>query len=282
MIVRHTGWVRMASHISGKSHVNAGSTAIRLVTGSLLISGSILWAATEASALSEIKQEQISPQTNESIQKAPLPPADAMPSTDPAQAEPPVTNETETPAAPSEEDLEEDGGAAAGSQLGRPEIDPSGPLPEIIYDLDKLPEPVKRMRDRIVEAAKTGDIEALRPLIGTGSDGTLLSLGGVEGDPIEFLREGYKDSEGQELLAILEEVLNAGYVHLDAGKPGELYVWPYFVAVPLERLDSRQRVELFKVVTVYDYEEMKASGAYTFYRTAISPDGRWEFFVAGD
>ncbi|MGO4832736.1 hypothetical protein AB4144_10645, partial [Rhizobiaceae sp. 2RAB30] len=169
-----------------------------------------------------------------------------------------------------------------GGQVGRPVIDPSAPLPEIIYDLDRLPPQVKRMRELIVEAAKSGDIEALRPLIGTGPDSTQLALGGIDGDPIEFLKGLSGDEEGQELLAILEEVFNAGYVHLDAGKPGELYVWPYFVAVPLDRLNARQKVELFKIVTAGDLEDMKTYGTYIFYRVGISPEGKWEFFVAGD
>ena len=90
------------------------------------------------------------------------------------------------------------------------------------------------------------------------------------------------DEGGQEILAILEEVLEAGYVHLDAGTPSELYVWPYFFAVPLERLTPAQRVELFKIVTAGDYDDMKSYGAYIFYRVGINPEGRWQFFVAGD
>lgn len=269
----------MTRHISGISYVNARSATIRLLAGTFLLSGAALWWTTDASALSEIKQEQATPPADDSIGKEPLPPVDGTPSTAPAQT--PGNDDAAPPAAPSEDGVEE-GGEATGKQLGRPEIDPNAPLPEVIYDLEKLPEPVRRMRNLIIEAAKTGDIEALRPLIGSGSEGTLLALGGIEGDPIAFLKESYSDSDGQELLAILEEVLNAGYVHLDAGKPEELYVWPYFVAVPLERLDPRQRVELYKIVTAYDYEEMKAAGTYTFYRAAISPDGHWEFFVAGD
>jgi hypothetical protein len=61
----------------------------------------------------------------------------------------------------------------------------------------------------------------------------------------------------------------------------EIYVWPYFFVVPLEELDPRQRVELFKLVTAGDYEDMKAYGGYIFYRTGIMPDGRWAFFIAG-
>ena len=35
--------------------------------------------------------------------------------------------------------------------------------------------------------------------------------------------------------------------------------------IPLDRLDPRQRVELFKLVTSGDYEDMRDFGAYIFY-----------------
>ena len=76
-------------------------------------------------------------------------------------------------------------------------------------------------------------------------------------------------------------MLSAGYVHMDAGTPNDMYVWPYFFAVPLDRLTAPQRVELFKIVTAGDYEDMKTYGTYIFYRVGITPDGRWSFFVAG-
>ena len=149
-------------------------------------------------------------------------------------------------------------------------------------DLDQLPAPARRMRELILEASQTGDVEALRPLIGTGSQITQLSLGGIEGDPVNFLREISGDGEGHEILAILQEVLEAGFVRMDAGTPHELYVWPYFFAYPLDKLDARQRVELFRIVTAGDYEDMRLFGGYNFYRAGISPEGQWVFFVAGD
>jgi hypothetical protein len=41
-------------------------------------------------------------------------------------------------------------------------------------------------------------------------------------------------------------------------------------------------VELFKIVTAGDYEDMKTYDAYVFYRVGITSQGRWAFFVAGD
>ncbi|HEU4987701.1 MAG TPA: hypothetical protein VFT89_11620 [Rhizobiaceae bacterium] len=171
---------------------------------------------------------------------------------------------------------------APGPNIERPEIDPNEPTPEVLYDLERLPEPVRRMRELIVEACRSGDIEKLRPLLGTGDDATQISLGDLEGDPIEFLRELSGDDEGQEILAILLEVLEAGFVHLNEGDPSEIYVWPYFFALPLDKLDAKQRVELFTLVTAGDYQDMKTFGAYIFYRVGITPEGQWLFFVAGD
>ena len=155
-------------------------------------------------------------------------------------------------------------------------------LPEISYDLEALPFPTRRMHQLILEATKSGDIEKLRAYIGVGDSMTMLSLGEQEGDPIEFLKKEAGDKEGHEILAILEEVLEAGYVHLDKGTDRELFVWPYFFAYPLDKLTAPQMVELFSIVTYGDYQDMKDFGGYIFYRVGITSTGRWTFFVAGD
>lgn len=154
--------------------------------------------------------------------------------------------------------------------------------PVIGGSIEDLPEPVRRMRERIMQAARDADFEALRPLMGSGSERTLLSFGLVDGDPIDFLRSQGGDPDGYEILAILYEVMEAGYAIYDPGTANETYVWPYFAATSLETLTPKQRVELFKLVTSGDYEDMRDFGAYIFYRAGITPDGRWRFFVAGD
>ncbi|KAB2860309.1 MAG: hypothetical protein F9K43_23055, partial [Bauldia sp.] len=205
-------------------------------------------AIAPAWALSEIQQGDV-PATppDDSIEKEPLPPVDPVPLPDPVSPPASVGEEPATdPAAPATPAEEGETEGEDGSDAARPEIDPNAPIPEIHYDLGALPEPVRRMHGLIVEAAKSGEMERLRPLVGTGDDTTQFALGGIDGDPIAFLKELSGDDGGQEILAILEEVLEAGYVHLDAGTSEELYVWPYFFAVPLERLTPPQRVELFK------------------------------------
>lgn len=153
---------------------------------------------------------------------------------------------------------------------------------EILYDVEELPFAVRRMRELIMDAARSGDPEKLRPLIGQGTDVTRLSLTDIEGDPITYIQSVSGDKEGHEILAILLEVMEAGFSLLDGGTENELYVWPYFYAVPLQDLTPSQRVELFKLVTAGDYEDMVSFGAYIFFRVGITPEGRWLFFVAGD
>ncbi|TCD14265.1 hypothetical protein [Oricola cellulosilytica] len=197
------------------------------------------------------------------------PPSDAIPLPEPFRAKPGMDPENPL-AIPGQDGVEQDGGL------------PQGGEPVIGGDVEDLPPPVQRMREMIMQAARDADFEALRPLIGSGADMTQLSLGGYEGDPIAYIRDLSGDTKGHEILAILLEVLEAGYAIYDPGTPNEIFVWPYFVATSLDELTPKQRVELFKLVTSGDYEDMRAFGAYIFYRVGISPDGRWRFFVAGD
>jgi hypothetical protein len=161
------------------------------------------------------------------------------------------------------------------------EAEDSGPPPTVEYDLSKLPPPVRRLHDQLREAALTGDIEKLRPILEANQEPPVVSFGEI-GDPLDHLKSLAGDPEGREILAILIEVLDAGYVHVDIGTPDEMYVWPYFARYPLDSLTGPQMVELFKLLTAGDYEDMKVYGTYLFYRVGIAPNGVWKFFVAGD
>lgn len=154
-------------------------------------------------------------------------------------------------------------------------------LPEIINDLSRLPEKVRQTRARILEAAKTGDLNRVATVMQSNEMMPVFSFGGGK-DPVEFWQNSYPDSDGLEALGILIEILEMPFVHLDKGSPQEMYVWPYFYGMPLNRLTPEQKVELFRLVTGTDWREMLDFGAYIFFRVGISPDGVWHFFVAGD
>jgi hypothetical protein len=157
----------------------------------------------------------------------------------------------------------------------------AGPLPTIEYDVSKLPAPVRRLREQIIEAASTGDIEKLKPIL--DANGEPPAFGYTEADdPLTYLKSQAGDPDGREILAILLEVIEAGYVHVDVGTTEEMYIWPYFARYPLDKLNGPQMVELFKILTAGDYEDMKAYGTYLFYRVGITPNGVWKYFISGD
>lgn len=161
------------------------------------------------------------------------------------------------------------------------EPEPTGPV-EVLTDVSKIPAPVARMRELIVEAAASGDIERLRSLLGKGPNQTQVT--GVTGDedPVSILKSLSGDQEGVEILAILLDVLSTGFVLVDKGTPQEAYVWPYFAEKKLSTLTAPEKVDLFRLVTAGDFADMEEFGSYNFYRVGIMPDGKWKFFIAGD
>lgn len=164
-----------------------------------------------------------------------------------------------------------------------PEVEPEDPLEanRIGRSVETLPAPVRETWQALVDAARSGDIEALRPLIAAQQEPPTFAFGEID-DPIAHMKSLSGDPEGREILAILLEVLEIGFVRVDAGTENEMYVWPYFADIPLERLTASQVVELFTILTAGDYQDMLSYGAYIFFRVGISPDGQWHFFVAGD
>jgi hypothetical protein len=171
--------------------------------------------------------------------------------------------------------------AIAQKKVRTESIRPPGAPPEIITDLARLPPPVARMRERILEAARSGELQKLVTVMQTNETMTSFSLGDDK-DPIAYWKANYPDSDGAEVLAILIEIMETGFVHVDRGTPQEMYVWPYFARTPLNTLTPPQKVELLKIVTGSDYKDMVDLGHYIFYRLGIGPGGAWHFFVAGD
>lgn len=158
-------------------------------------------------------------------------------------------------------------------------LEPS--LPDIRRDLTTLPPAVAAMREAIIAAAKSGDYGRMRAVIGLSEPPPTLSADG-EGDPVEAMRAGSGDPDGLEVLAILLDVLDAGWVVEDEGTPEARYVWPWFAAYPPDALTPPQLVEAYRVLTAGDFEQMRADGSYEFYRVEIAADGRWLLFMSGE
>jgi hypothetical protein len=159
--------------------------------------------------------------------------------------------------------------------------DAAQPKVEILHDLSKLPEPVKAMRQALTEAAASGDVERLRPLMAFDDD-VMEQLKADGGDPVASFKSLSGDPQGLEILAIMLDILQTGAAHVGIGTPDEMYVWPYFVGKPINQLSAPERVELLRIITAGDLEAMAETNNYNFYRIGITVDGKWRLFAGGD
>lgn len=153
---------------------------------------------------------------------------------------------------------------------------------EYSSDPAKLPEPVRKLREQIIEAATSGLPERLRPLIGSGEGRTQIPAAEAGDDPIEALKAISGDEDGLEILAIILDLISSGYAHINAGEPDEVYVWPYFAEKNIQALSAPEKVELLRIVTAGDLMGMQDYGSYNFFQMGLTPDGRWKFLSAGD
>jgi hypothetical protein len=174
-------------------------------------------------------------------------------------APPPVANQLIPP------------GAAAGE---------AGAVEGIILEAARLPPAVGAMRERILKAARSGDLQNLVALMQAGGQMPVFSRT-LRQDPTAVWKETFPDSDGVEVLAILIGILETGAARLEAGTAEETYVWPYFAKLPLKTLTPAQKVDLFRIITGSDYKDMLELGRYASYRLGIAPDGTWRYFVAG-
>jgi hypothetical protein len=151
----------------------------------------------------------------------------------------------------------------------------------IRYGTEGLPAPVLEMREAILAAVRSGHIEDLRTAVELNEMKPAIADTAV-GDPIAHWRQVSADGEGREILGVLGQILDAGYVTLPIGRDLEnnrVYVWPYFAEVAPGKLTPDQEAELLRIVSTEMLEDMKKAGRYTFYKLGIGADGTWHFFL---
>lgn len=170
----------------------------------------------------------------------------------------------------------------AGDEFGEDVFaEPYLPKLDVFYGDADLPEAVKAARSELIKIAASGDVAGLGPFFAKQETPPELSFTPVR-DPVGFLKESSGDGEGHEILAILLDIVKAGYVRLNAGTEDESYIWPYFARYPLHDLTPPQKVEMYQIVTAADYFDMLDYGTWTFYRLEISKAGDVLSFAAGD
>ena len=145
-------------------------------------------------------------------------------------------------------------------------------------DVSKLPPEVQRMRQAILKAAMSGDIEQLRLPIDMNELPPVFAKERTP-DPIAYLKSASADGNGREMLAILFNLLTTGYAIKDAGTKNEMIVWPYHAAIPLASLTPGQEVEIYRFLSPARVKEMVAAGKYSYYSVGIGHDGVWHTFT---
>lgn len=137
-----------------------------------------------------------------------------------------------------------------------------------------LPDRVEATRAALLEAADSGDYEALRPLIpSTGFEYTFGSP--APGGPIPYWQD-LERTTSQRPLTTLGQVLRMPYT-LSRG----IYYWPFaYDVASIDDLTAHER-ELLAPLGPLESVFVEGTG-YLGWRAGIRPDGTWVFFVAGD
>jgi hypothetical protein len=136
-----------------------------------------------------------------------------------------------------------------------------------------VPAEVEATRAALLDAAESGDYEALRPLL---TEDLKYTFGEeVDGGPVAYWQELERTTDErplESLAAILKMpyVLSQGY-----------YVWPWAYALRSSDELSPHEQELLAPLGPPSQFFPEGVG-YLGWRAGIAPDGTWAFFVAGD
>jgi hypothetical protein len=151
---------------------------------------------------------------------------------------------------------------------------------EASSDLARLPAPTLAMRERILAACATNDIEALRIPIDWNELRPLFERSGARpagADPIEVLMSLSFDRKGRESLRLAREVLTQPFVQITRG-PVTLYEWPAFARRPAPPADEEASRALWSCVRFADLPRSNEEGRPHVTRLAIGADGVWHYF----
>ena len=146
--------------------------------------------------------------------------------------------------------------------------------------LEPLPPAVTEMRDTILAAVRSGNIEDLKPALQWNEMPPVIATTAVD-DPIAHWKSVSGDGQGREILAILENLFAAGHAVLPVGRDVEnnkLFVWPRFAEMDLSKLRPEDEVQLYRLVTPAEVKTMIAKKRWLGYRLAIGAEGTWHTF----
>lgn len=140
-----------------------------------------------------------------------------------------------------------------------------------------LPAAVADVRTRIFDAAVACDYDTLEEIALEQGEGFTFSYG-ASTDASEYWRQAEQSGEEPQPMRTLATMLTLPYTRNESGS----YAWPtaYSESPTDEAWQALVDAGLYSEELV---EQMRTQGTgYLGYRTAITQDGDWQFFVAGD
>lgn len=173
----------------------------------------------------------------------------------------------ETETEPAETETEPEPEAACSAAGLRPTLPPQD-----------LPPEVAEVRQRVFDAAVACDYETLEEIALERGAGFTFSYGAGD-SAAAFWRETEEAGTGEPPpMRALATILTLPYTRNEAGS----YAWPTAYDESPAEADWQAIVDA-GLYSPEDVQLMQTTGTgYLGYRTAITPDGDWQFFVAGD
>lgn len=151
-------------------------------------------------------------------------------------------------------------------------------------DTGRLPAQVEEMRQAILSAAHSGNIEDLREPLDWNELKPEVAVPAGE-DPIAHWKKISGDGNGREILAVLANILPMLPAELPLGQDLEnniIYVWPYLAEMDLSALTPAQEVDLLRLVGPAEAKAMREKKKWTWWRLTIGADGTWHSFKKGE
>jgi hypothetical protein len=162
----------------------------------------------------------------------------------------------------------------------QPEVECSTAGLRLTLPEQDLPAVVAEVRQRIFEAALACDYETLEEIALEKGEGFTYSYGG-DASAAQFWRdreEAGAEEPGPKPMLALVTILTMPFTRNESGS----YAWPTaYNESPTD--EAWQALVDAGLYTQEQIDSMKSGGTgYLGYRTAITADGDWQFFVAGD
>jgi hypothetical protein len=156
-----------------------------------------------------------------------------------------------------------------------PEIACSTAGLRLTFPEQQLPAEVADVRKRVFDGAIACDYDTLEQIALEKGAGFTFSYGG-ETDAASYWRDLEEQGTDKPMRA-LATILTLPYTRNESGS----YAWPTAYDESPTDADWQALVDA-GLYTQEQIDSMKAGGMYLGWRTAITPDGDWQFFVAGD